>query len=118
MLEPAPSRSKAITLAALASILLIAPTVHHRLRFREGTKEEMIQTANRLALAGAALLGLAIGCALYVVGDAAFSETPARWIGPAVVLVAAVTWYVVPLSYSRDQTPSPHQQPGIDEPAD
>ncbi|QYG91477.1 hypothetical protein HC251_02845 [Iamia sp. SCSIO 61187] len=97
----------AITLAAVASVLLIAPTVHHRLRFREGTKEEMIRTANRLAIAGAACLGLAIGCALYVVGDAAFSDTPARWIGPAVVLLAAVTWYLVPLSYSKDQTLSP-----------
>jgi urea transporter len=97
----------AITLAALASILLIAPTVHHRLRFRDGTKEEMIQMANRLALGGVTCLGLAIGCAVYVVGDAAFSDSPARWIGPAVVAVAGVTWYLIPLSYRRDQTPPP-----------
>ena len=97
----------AITLAAVASILLIAPTVHHRLRFRHGTKEEMIQTANRLALGGATCLALAIGCAIYVVGDSAFSDTPARWIGPVIVLVAGFTWYVVPLRYRRDQTPAP-----------
>jgi hypothetical protein len=97
----------AITLAALASILLIAPTVHHRLRFRDGTKEEMIRMANRLALAGTACIGLAIGCATYVVGDAAFSDSPARWIGPVMVVVAAVTWYIVPLRYREDQTPAP-----------
>lgn len=97
----------AITLAALASILLIAPTVHHRLRFREGTKEEIIQMANRLALGGVTCLVLAIGCAVYVVGDSAFSDSPARWIGPATVLVAGVTWYLLPLRYRRDQTPEP-----------
>jgi hypothetical protein len=97
----------AVSLAALASVLLIAPTVHHRLRFREGTKEEMIKTANGLALAGATCLGLAIGCALYVVGDAAFPATPARWIGPAMVAVAAVVWFVLPLRYRSGRTPRP-----------
>jgi hypothetical protein len=97
----------AITLAALATIFLIAPTVHHRLRFREGTKEQMIRTANRLAIAGSTCMVLAIGCAVYVVGDSAFADSPARWIGPATVLVAAVTWYVVPMRYQEDQTPTP-----------
>lgn len=96
-----------ITLAALASILLIAPVVQHRLRFRDGTKEETITTGNRLALIGAGCLGLAIGCALYVVGDAGFPGTPARWIGPALVAVAAVTWFVLPLGFRADQTPDP-----------
>jgi Flp pilus assembly protein TadB len=95
----------AITLAALASVLLIAPVVHHRLRFRDGTKEQMIRTGNRLALAGATCIALAVGCAVYVVGDAAFSDSPARWIGPAVVLVAGITWYLIPLRYRGDQTP-------------
>ncbi|HEU5150404.1 MAG TPA: DUF6328 family protein [Iamia sp.] len=97
----------AITLAAMASVLLIAPMVHHRLRFRDGTKEEMIRMANRLALAGATCIALAIGCAVYVVGDSAFSGSPARWIGPGLVLVAGVTWYLVPLRYREDQTPRP-----------
>ncbi len=98
-----------ITLAAGASVLLIAPTVHHRLRFRDGTKEEMIKAANGLALAGSTCLGLAIGCAVYVVGDAGFPDTPARWIGPALVVVAAVTWFVLPLRYRADRTPRPRR---------
>ena len=97
----------AITLAALASILLIAPMMHHRLRFRDGTTEEMIRTANRLAIVGATCIALAIGCAVYVVGDSIFHDSPARWIGPALVLVAAVLWYLVPLRYRSDQTPAP-----------
>src|SRR5205823_14679331 len=36
----------------LASILLIAPTVVHRLRFRQGDKAYVVQTANWLTVAG------------------------------------------------------------------
>lgn len=96
-----------ITLAAVASVLLIAPSVQHRLRFREGTKEEMLRMANWLALTGSGCLGLAIGCAVYVVGDVAFPETPARWIGPAVVVLAAIMWFAVPLRFRSGQTPKP-----------
>lgn len=96
-----------VTLAALASILLISPFVHHRLRFREGTKEEMIRASNRLSLAGATCLGLAIGCVVYVVGDVGFPDSPARWIGPALVVVAALTWFLLPLGFRAGQTPEP-----------
>src|ERR671916_2197791 len=37
--------------AAAATAFLIAPTAYHRIRFREGDKEQMLQTANVLALA-------------------------------------------------------------------
>src|SRR5213595_3851650 len=37
---------------AAASILLIAPSSYHRLRWREGDKEHMLVTSNRLAIAG------------------------------------------------------------------
>src|SRR5881394_1531035 len=37
---------------AAASILLIAPSAYHRLRWREGDKEQMLETSNRLAIAG------------------------------------------------------------------
>ncbi len=94
-----------VGLAALATIVLIAPTFHHRLRFREGTKEQMIRTANGLVLVGAGCLALAIGCALYVVGDTLYDETSARWLGPAMVVVAGLTWFALPLTFRPGQTP-------------
>lgn len=93
----------AVLLTAVASVLLIAPTVHHRLRFRDGVKEELIHLANRLALSGAASLGLAIGCALYVVGDVAFPATPLRLMGPALVLLTIVVWFVLPLRFRSSE---------------
>ncbi|MCU1455820.1 MAG: hypothetical protein JWN46_3966 [Acidimicrobiales bacterium] len=93
----------AFVFAALASIQLIAPTVHHRLRFRDGIKEEMILTANRLALGGAACLGISMGATLYVTAEMAFGASPARYVGPAITLLAALIWFVVPLRYRTNR---------------
>lgn len=98
----------AVVLAALAAILLIAPTMHHRLRFRDGVKEEMIHMVNGLTIVGVSCLGLAIGCAVYVVGDVGFPDTPARWLGPATVLVAGVVWFVLPQRYRSDRSTDEH----------
>ena len=43
---------------AAASILLIAPSSYHLLRWREGDKEQMLRTSNRLAIAGTVFLAL------------------------------------------------------------
>ncbi len=37
---------------ALASMLLIAPSVHHRILFRQRDKEHLVLSANRLTIAG------------------------------------------------------------------
>src|SRR5690606_37183601 len=99
----------AVTLVAVASILLMAPMVHHRLRFRRGTKEEMIRTANRLALAAMVCLGLGLGAVVYVAGVAAFPGSWVRWIGPAVTVTAFGVWFVVPLGFRTRRPPLDEQ---------
>src|SRR6266566_2091513 len=44
----------------LASILLIAPTVVHRLQFARGQKKSVVYTANRLTIAGLCTFALAM----------------------------------------------------------
>ena len=82
---------------AAATICLIAPTAYHRLRFRQRDKEQMIQTANRLAIAGTAFLAAALTGAVYLVTDMLFK-------GAATALAAAAAggllvwfWYGLPL---------------------
>jgi hypothetical protein len=83
---------------AAASAFLIAPSAIHRLRFRDPAKEEILQLANRLAIAGISLLALAIATSVYFV--AAFLYGP--WVGAvlavAVALLLAGLWYALPLS--------------------
>src|SRR5918992_965001 len=53
----------AVLTASAATAFLIAPTAYHRIRFREGDKEQMLQTSSRLAIVGTIFLALSVSCA-------------------------------------------------------
>lgn len=88
----------AVMLATLSTVLLLAPTSFHRLRFREHDKKRLIEISNRLAVWGTAVLALAITCAVYLIGAYVFDV----WVGLAAAGLAAVGfasfWYVLPMS--------------------
>jgi Family of unknown function (DUF6328) len=86
-----------IACATVATALLIAPSAHHRLRWREGEKERLLQTANRLAIWGTLFLAAAIVLALYVITNVLF----ATWVAFVTAALAAALfawlWYALPL---------------------
>jgi hypothetical protein len=76
-----------------ATILLIAPSTYHRLRWREHDKEYMLMTANRLAIAGSAFLALAMISVVLLITDLLFS-LPWALLATSIVAVAfAWFWY-------------------------
>jgi hypothetical protein len=81
----------------LASALFIAPTTYHRIRFRAHDKERLIRTANRLALAGSALLAAAMCCAAYLVSEVVFDVTAGVATACGAAAVFAWFWYGLPL---------------------
>jgi hypothetical protein len=88
----------AFVATAASSILLIAPSAHHRLRWREGDKERILRTANRLAIAGIAFLALGMTAAVFLIADILFKGW---WAGLTAALVAAGFawfWYGLPLT--------------------
>jgi hypothetical protein len=58
--------------AGAAAILLIAPTAYHRILFRLGDKEHLVEVANRLMLAGLTCVAVAIVGAVLLVADLLF----------------------------------------------
>jgi hypothetical protein len=86
-----------ITTAACA--FLIAPSIYHRLHWRRDVrdKEEMLKTCNRLAVAGASLLALAMTLAVFLVTR----FISAHWLAGACTAVAAALflwlWFGLPL---------------------
>jgi len=83
---------------AAASILLIAPSAYHRLRWREGEKEQMLVTSNRLAIAGTVFLALGMTAVVFLISDILFA---AWWAALTAGLVAgafAWFWYGIPLA--------------------
>ena len=81
----------------LASILLIAPTVVHRLAFRQGEKAYVIQTANRLTIAGLSVLAIAMTSAILLVTHYLFGATTAIITSAIVVGAFALIWFALPL---------------------
>ena len=81
----------------LGSVLLIAPTAYHRLRFRARDKEQMLFTANRLAIAGTAFLALAMTSAVYLVTDLVFHRTFTLFVTALTAASFAWFWYGLPL---------------------
>lgn len=82
---------------ALASILLIAPSARHRLRFRRGDKAYVVFSANRLAVAGLVCLGTGIIASLLLVSDVIFGSPAAIVASSVVGLVLVWVWFGSPL---------------------
>jgi len=82
---------------AIATALLIAPSAHHRLEWRQGDKEHLLVVSNRLAIAGTGFLALAIAGTVFVVTDVLFEVTSAAVLAAATAAVFGWLWYAIPL---------------------
>jgi hypothetical protein len=87
----------ALTFTALGSVLLIAPTPYHRIRFRDYDKETMLRIANGLAIAGTVCLAIGVSCALFLVTDFLFRSIVAALVTSLVAGTVAIFWYALPL---------------------
>ena len=87
----------AFLLAAAASIFLIAPSAHHRIRFRAKDKQRMLFMANRLAIVGTIFLMLAMSFVVFVISDVLFGVTWAATIAGITAGAFIAVWYVIPL---------------------
>jgi cobalamin synthase len=81
--------------AACSTICFIAPSAVHRLRFHQSERAYVIESANKLMIAGLAFLAVALVCAVLLITDVLYD-------GPRVVLyVAAVALLLVVLWFGR-----------------
>ena len=106
-----------IACATLATALLIAPSAHHRLRWRAGEKERLLRMGNQMALWGTVFLAAAIVLALYVVTNVLFTSELALLTAGAAVVVFGALWYVLPMvggSSSSDATSEDERGPSAD----
>jgi Kef-type K+ transport system membrane component KefB len=87
----------AIACATMATALLIAPSAHHRMRWRTGEKDRLLRIANREAIWGTVFLAAAVVLALYVITNVLF----ASWIAVVTAVLAVAVfvwlWYALPL---------------------
>jgi hypothetical protein len=88
----------ALLCTLFASILLVAPTVIHRLVFRHGDNGYVVRTANRLTIAGLILLAVAMTCAIALVTLFLFGTATAIVTAAVAALAFSGIWFVIPLT--------------------
>jgi hypothetical protein len=95
-----------LLLAAGAGVLLMAPSIHHRMLFRRGQKSFLVDTGTRLAIAGFTLLALAVSAALLVVSDFVAGRITAWIVFAGSLLAYGTVWFVIPLRRRSDVSAS------------
>jgi MFS family permease len=100
----------AVVATAAATICLMAPTAHHRMRFRSGVKEQLLNVANWLAIVGMVLLACAITAVTYVIANEMYPGAVSGVVAAGLAAGFTVVWFVVPQFYRRAPTPPHHGQ--------
>ena len=80
----------ALLATATALVCFMAPAAYHRVRFRAGDKEFLMQKGNREAIAGTVAIGLAFTAVLFLVTDFVFGTVQA--VLAALVLFTVIAW--------------------------
>jgi hypothetical protein len=83
---------------AVSTILLIAPSSFHRIRWRQHDKERMLVISNYLTIAGLLALAVAITSTIFVITDFVFHRTWATVFTTIVAVLFLVFWYGIPIA--------------------
>jgi hypothetical protein len=89
---------------ALATVLLTAPTVGHRILFRRQQKEYLVTVANNLSLVGLLLLAISISGAIGLISSFLFGTVTAIVSTLVIAMAFAGFWYLGPV-HRRTQLP-------------
>ena len=86
----AATQNEVLIASVAGTLLLMAPSVYHRLRWRQGGKRDVVLVAHRFFICGSALLAFSIDAAVFTVSDFLYGRgmavgcavgTKSRWAG-------------------------------------
>lgn len=89
---------------AAAAVLLIAPSVHHRVLFRHGEKRYLVKMGNRLAIIAMALVTVGLTGILLLISNVLFGGVTAAIVAVVALVGVATLWFGVPLHQSHRES--------------
>ena len=87
----------ALLSAAIATVLLISPSVNHRLRWRRGDKEALLNYATWMSIAATVFIAIAMSAAVFLIADRMFGRPGAGAITGGIASLFLFFWYGLPL---------------------
>jgi predicted neutral ceramidase superfamily lipid hydrolase len=97
----------AVITTAAATLFLIAPSAHHRVRFRSGIKEHLLKVANLFTVIGLVLLAFAMSAVTYVVTGMLYEGTVPAVVAGCLAGAFLIVWFLAPFAYRPERTPPP-----------
>ncbi len=89
--------------AASAGVFFIAPSAHHRLRWREHSEEQVLRSGNRLAVVGTAFLSVSITAVLLLITKLLYGPVWGASVGVAAGASFAWLWYGLPMLHRHSR---------------
>jgi hypothetical protein len=81
----------------VSTVLLIAPSAHHRINFRQQDKAYIVFLANKLTIVGLAFLALAMSGVIFLITDVLYGSTATAIATAGALLSFALLWYALPV---------------------
>ena len=91
----------ALICTVIATTLLIAPSPHHRLRWRQRDKERLLRRGTLMLLAGLFFLGTAFNAALFMIVGFLYGTAVGTWVAATAGAFTLALWYLLPYLTSR-----------------
>jgi hypothetical protein len=91
-----------LLLTVVGIVLLMAPSVYHRLRWEQGGKSDVILVGHRLFLTGSMLLAAGLVAAVLLIGDVIFGLGAGIAAAAGLTVIVLGVWYVLPATRSRE----------------
>jgi hypothetical protein len=92
----------ALGLCATAACLLIAPAAYHRMIFRRGLKEQLVQVADRFARAGLICLLASMAAGLDLVVSIVAGPFAGASAAAGLSVLAGASWFAAPIVHRRN----------------
>lgn len=86
---------------AISAVLMIAPSIHHRLLFRRGEKAFLVDTGSRLLVVASAFLGLGMTGIMLLIGEVVIGTVGAILVALATAGLIIGLWFALPLAHRR-----------------
>lgn len=83
--------------AGASLVLLLGETAYHRIRGHPYDKRLLVRTSTRQATGALVLLMICLTCVVMLVTDVVFGRVTSLFTASGVFVLAAVTWFVLPL---------------------
>jgi Family of unknown function (DUF6328) len=86
---------------AIAAVLLIGPSIHHRLLFRQREKAYLVDTGSRLMVLSSIFLAIGLIGIMLLISELVVGGAGAIAIGVCAAVVVAGIWFGLPLNRRR-----------------